>query len=68
MSNKKYPKIGIVYRRYHNTSAKCRCGEIGKYKAEIEWDYMRGNDETVWACEDHKNDVAFLTTLNGEPQ
>lgn len=63
MSNKKYPAIGRVFKHKKNTQAKCRCGEIGRYKIDIKWNYMRGDDETVWACETHKNDLNFLAEI-----
>lgn len=60
MSNKQYPFIGNIYKHKKNTCAKCKCGEIGRYKVEIRWNYMRGDDEVEWACEAHKNDIDFL--------
>lgn len=58
---KKYPKLGSVRPRPRNCSAKCSCGNVGKFKTEIQWDWMRGNDDVVWACEEHKKDIVFLT-------
>ena len=57
-----YPKIGLVERRPKNTSARCRCGTIGKYQIHIQVNWFRGDDEVVWACEGHKKDVEFLIT------
>jgi hypothetical protein len=56
----KYPRIGGRERCDKNISAKCRCGEIGKYRVEIQTSWMRGDDEVVWACDKHKNDLDFL--------
>ena len=58
--SKSYPNIGRTERRNKNTCAKCKCGEIGKFKVHIECSFMRGEDEVVWACEAHKKDVNYL--------
>lgn len=57
----KYPKLGTAMKRSKNTTAKCKCGEVGKFLVDIQYDYMRGNDDVVWACEEHKRDLEFLT-------
>ena len=57
---KKYPLIDSVRPRKKNTHAKCKCGDIGKYRPEIQVSCMRGDDVVVWACEEHKRDVEFL--------
>ncbi len=57
---KQYPVIGSVRPRNKNTSAKCKCGEVAKFRPEIQVNYFRGDDEVVWACNEHKRDVEFL--------
>jgi len=58
----KYPRISGTEKRPKNTAAICDwCDEIGKYKLTIENDYMRGNDDVVWACETHKRGVPATT-------
>ena len=57
----KYPRIGNVRKHKKNNCAKCKCGEIGRYKVDIQWTYMRGDDDVVWSCESHNKDVEFLT-------
>jgi hypothetical protein len=61
---KQYPRIGEVQKKPKNTQAKCRCGEVGKFRIHVQFDYMRGNDEVYWACPDHKSDVIFLAGEN----
>ena len=57
---KDYPRIGRIDRHNKNICAKCRCGELGTAKVHVEYTYMRGEDEVVWACEKHKKDLEFL--------
>ena len=57
---KKYPLISGAKNHKKNTSACCKCGALGRYKVTIECSYMRGEDDVVWACEEHKKDVEFL--------
>lgn len=59
----KYPRIGGVLSRKNNTSAKCRCGAVAKFKTTVQVDIFRGDDEVFWACSEHKNDSAFLLGL-----
>ena len=56
-----YPRIGQTQKKPKNTQAKCQCGEIGKFRVHVQFDYMRGNDEVYWACQNHRGDVGFLT-------
>ena len=56
----KYPRIGNVLPKKKNTSAKCRCGAVAKHKTTVQVDIFRGDDEVFWACDEHKNDCAFL--------
>jgi Trm5-related predicted tRNA methylase len=56
----KYPRVGSVLSKKKNTSAKCRCGEVGKYKTTVQVDIFRGDDEVFWSCSEHKNDCVFL--------
>lgn len=60
----KYPRISEVEKRPKNTNAKCKCGAIGKNIVVIQVNYMRGDDDVVWACEDHKRDINFLCPQN----
>ena len=57
----KYPKLGGCMKKPKNTSAKCACGELGKFKVDIQWDWMRGNDDVVWSCKLHRKDLNFHT-------
>lgn len=57
---KKYPVMSSKKPRPQNTSAKCRCGKVAKYRPEIQVNYFRGDDEVVWACEYHIGDVDYL--------
>lgn len=57
---KAYPRIGKTQKRPKNTQAKCKCGEIGKFRVHVQVDYMRGNDEVFWACPAHRNDANYL--------
>jgi len=56
----KYPKICNIIKRTKNTTAKCKCGELGQYKVDIQYSHMRGDDVTSWSCKEHKNNVDFL--------
>ncbi|MBC3214276.1 hypothetical protein [Serratia fonticola] len=57
-----YPKIGGVLKKKKNTSAKCKCGAVAKYKSTVQVNVFRGDDEVFWACDEHKNDSLFLLT------
>lgn len=57
---KKYPKIGAIIPRPKNIHALCVCGEIGKFRVMLEINQFRGDDDCVWACEQHKKDLNFL--------
>ena len=57
-----YPKIGGVLKKKKNTSAKCKCGAVAKYKTTVQVNIFRGDDEVYWACDEHKNDSLFLLT------
>lgn len=52
--------VSKITKRPKNTCAKCKCGEIAKYKTEIKINQFRGDDEVFWSCEKHKNDCGFL--------
>lgn len=56
----KYPKISAIKPRPRNTSAKCKCGKLGVLKVEIQINYMRGDDISIWSCEDHKRECDYL--------
>lgn len=56
----KYPRVGSVLAKRKNTSAKCKCGAVAKYKSTIEVNIFRGDDEVIWSCNEHKKDCSFL--------
>lgn len=56
----KYPRLGGVLKKNKNVSAKCKCGEVAKYKTDVQVNIFRGDDEVFWTCEKHKKDCAFL--------
>ncbi|WP_336293572.1 hypothetical protein [Cronobacter dublinensis] len=56
----KYPRVGSVSTKKKNTSAKCKCGSVAKYKTTVEVNVFRGDDEVFWACDKHKADCDFL--------
>lgn len=60
MMSKKYPAISMVSKRSKNTQSKCVCGEIAKFKTEIQFSYFRGDDDVIWSCEEHKIDLDTL--------
>ena len=53
----KYPRVSKITYKVNNTSAKCECGELGRYKVMIEVNYFRGDDEVYWRCDKHKKMV-----------
>ena len=57
---KSYPRLGRTDRHDKNTSARCRCGELGTAKVHVEYTCMRWEDEVVWACDAHKNYLDYL--------
>ncbi|EMT5708361.1 hypothetical protein WMR32_000750 [Klebsiella oxytoca] len=63
MSN--YPRVGSVAAKSKNTSAKCKCGAVAKYKTTVEVNVFRGDDEVVWSCNEHKKDSLFLVGGQG---
>jgi len=54
----KYPRVREIKHKANNTSAKCECGKVGRYKTTIEVNYFRGDDESYWRCDEHKSKVA----------
>lgn len=60
----KYPRVGSVSAKSKNTSAKCKCGAVAKYKTTVEMNIFR-DDEVVWFCNEHKKDCAFLVGEQG---
>ena len=64
--NNKYPRIGTLQPRRHNTSAKCRCGAVGSYKVAVQTSWFRGDDKIVWSCDDHCTDVKYLMGVDDE--
>lgn len=67
-SHRNYPRIGEIEKRPKNTSERCRCGVIAKYRVHIQVDWFRGDDEVEWACETHKRDVDFLLETDDRSQ
>ena len=61
----KYPRVGGVSAKSKNTSAKCKCGAVAKYKTTVEVNIFRGDDEVVWSCNEHKSKRAARTVLTG---
>lgn len=61
----KYPRVGSVAARSKNTSAKCKCGAVAKFKTTVEVNVFRGDDEVVWSCNEHKKDCSFLVCGQG---
>lgn len=61
----KYPRVGSVAARSKNTSAKCKCGAVAKFKTTVEVNVFRGDDEVVWSCNEHKKDCSFLVFGQG---
>lgn len=57
---KKYPKIGSFVKNKRNKNKKCLCGKLGEFNTTIQFSYMRGDDDVVLTCDDHKNDLQFL--------
>ena len=57
---KQYPLVKSVIKASKNTSAKCKCGNVAKFKAEICYNYFRGDDDLIWSCDDHKRSLIFL--------
>jgi hypothetical protein len=60
---KSYPRISKLSKYpKHWTRGKghCRCGNIGTYTATIEYNYMRGDDDVVAVCDEHKHNLEFL--------
>lgn len=61
----KYPRVGSVAAKSKNTSAKCKCGAVAKFKTTVEVNVFRGDDEVVWSCNEHKKDCSFLVDWQG---
>jgi len=60
----KYPRVGGLLKKTKNTSARCKCGAVAKYKTTVQVDIFRGDDEVRWSCEEHKNNCAFLIGIS----
>ena len=60
----KYPNVSHYIPRTKNTSASasCPCGELGKYKAVIQVNCMRGDDDVEWRCKAHRNSATVQVT------
>lgn len=56
----RYPRIGGVSAKKKNTSAKCKCGAVAKYKTTVQVNVFRGDDEVFWTCDEHKTEGEFL--------
>ncbi len=61
----KYPRVGSVAAKSKNTSAKCKCGAVAKFKTTVEVNVFRGDDEVIWSCNEHKKDCSFLVDWQG---
>ena len=55
----RYPRIGDVEKRPRNTSARCPCGVMGKFRVTIQVDIFRGDDDVGWRCLKHKRIVTI---------
>ncbi|POP42357.1 hypothetical protein CHU32_03740 [Superficieibacter electus] len=64
---KKYPKLGGLLKKNKNTSAKCKCGAVAKYKTTVQVNIFRGDDEVFWTCEEHKDNCGFLISSKVKP-
>jgi hypothetical protein len=56
-----YPRVGGCKAQPKNTIAVCWCGELANSKTTIECSYMRGDDDVVWTCDEHKNQLPLTT-------
>lgn len=63
---KQYPNISEIEPRPKNTNAKCKCGAIGKFRVTVQVSWFRGEDEVLWACDDHKRNIPILFGLESE--
>ncbi len=50
----RYPRISDIEKRLRNTSEKCPCGQIAKFRVTIQVNIFRGDDEVEWRCEQDK--------------
>jgi len=65
MSSHKYPRIGGKEHRPKNTSAVCTiCGEVAKWRVEVQVNIFRGDDEVEWCCEKHKADAGAIVVAS----
>jgi hypothetical protein len=60
----KYPRIGKI-KKTPNPGRKCdKCGGKGTHKGEVEWTFLRGDDETFVLCDEHgelaRNDAKLV--------
>lgn len=58
----KYPRIGNVEKHPRNTSERCLCGAMAKYRVEIQVNFFRGDDEIEWRCQEHKRSIEVNLT------
>lgn len=52
---KEYPRIASI-----NQLPKvnfCPCGRVATWAVEVQVNWMRGEDETVFRCDQHKRDI-----------
>ena len=60
MSKKTYPRIGRTIKLLPHVKKNCEiCGAPATHKCDIEYTYMRGDDDTEHRCEAHSKDVAY---------
>jgi len=55
-----YPKVGHSWKPKKKVHKKCKCGDTATRKIDIQVNCMRGDDEVIWSCDKHKDDVKFL--------
>ena len=68
MSNRTYPRVGSQrkhkpqrgQKRPLRTPPCAVCSAPSTYRVEVEVNWFRGDDETVNACDAHKNDAPAL--------
>lgn len=53
----RYPCISETEKKPKNTTAKCLCGKMGKFRVIIQVNIFRGDDKVEWRCEAHKRIV-----------
>jgi hypothetical protein len=54
MGNRKYPRLGSLSKsdRVRNKECDC-CDQKATHLIDVQWDYMRGNDDVAKVCDRH---------------